>query len=129
MKINGVTINPGKSITITLGGIPKTFLSDNPLFDRIQSAVKKENWDEVVTLMAPEPIIEKLTSGLWKVIDGNVHVGTNKGTKKLPTELNNTVLSFLSEGSKAFERLVKFGVKLFDYPSEDAIDQLYSYLV
>jgi len=129
MKINGVTINPGKSITITLGGIPKTFLSDNPLFDRIQSAVKKENWDEVVTLMAPEPIIEKLTSGLWKVIDGNVHVGTNKGTKKLPTELNNTVLTFLSEGSKAFERLVKFGVKLFDNPSEDAIDQLYSYLV
>ena len=122
------TLVPNKSITLFVKGNQKSYLSDDPLFDQIMKCVREGTWDLLNKLMNPEVLIEKLSKGTFKVIDGVVCVGTDSGTHELPEELNSTVLEFMNE-KLPYDYLVKFAVKLFANPSESSVKQLYKYLV
>lgn len=122
------TLVPNKSITLFVKGNQKSYLSDDPLFDQIMKCVREGSWDLLNKLMNPEVLIEKLSKGTFKVIDGVVCVGTDSGTHELPEELNSTVLEFMNE-KLPYDYLVKFAVKLFANPSESSVKQLYKYLV
>ena len=122
------TLVPNKSITLFVKGNQKSYLSDDPLFDQIIKYIREGTWDLLNKLMNPEVLIEKLSKGTFKVIDGIVCVGTDSGTHELPEELNSTVLEFMNE-KLPYDYLVKFAVKLFANPSESSVKQLYKYLV
>ena len=122
------TLVPNKSITLFVKGNQKSYLSDDPLFDQIIKCIKEGSWDVLNKLMNPEVLIEKLSKGTFKVIDGVVYVGTDSGTHELPEELNSTVLEFMNE-NLPYNYLVKFAAKLFANQSESSVKQLYKYLV
>jgi len=122
------TLVPNKSITLFIKGNQKSYLSDDPLFNQIMKCIKEETWDLLNKLMNPEVLIEKLSKGTVKVIDGIVCVGTDAGMRELPEELNSTVLEFMND-KLPYDYLVKFAVKLFANPSESSVRQLYKYLV
>lgn len=121
------TVNPGVSITVYAKGVQKSFLYDDPVFAGVYSAIRESRWNDLEKLIFPEKLIEKLSKGVIKVIDGSVHLGTDEGTVELPEELNSTVLHFVQE-NLPYDYLVKFALKLFQNPSKSSIKQLYKYL-
>lgn len=122
------TLTAGKSLTLFVRGKQKTYLGDDPLFNQLIDCIKNQYWEKLDKLMNPEALIEKLSKGALKVTDGVVWMGTDSGEKELPEELNSTVLQFMND-NLPYDYLVNFALKLFANPSEDAIKQLYKYLV
>lgn len=112
-----------KSITVNIGGETHIIPSSHQFYDKLLSAIKCSDENEITSLVSTAKYIETKSSGQFKVVDGEIYVDG----KNVRGPLGKKIIAFIEE-ELPFEPLIEFARKLRNNPSQASIDQLYSFL-
>lgn len=116
------------SISVSFQEKIRTILVSDSHYEPLKEALKKEDWEQVLSLLSPADRLETVSAGEMYVSDNQVFLKVEDGSDwAVPTDLNETILRYLNSG-KAFQYLVLFANKLRANPSTDSVEQLFTFL-
>lgn len=113
-----------RSITVIWEGKPYTVVVDNPNYKGLFNALLSEQYDKVPELLSTEKRIETFSRGNIKVQDGKLFYRSIE----LKGVVVDKLFSLLRAGLKDASPLLNFIEKLMANPSNNSVEQLYTFL-
>lgn len=111
-------------ISIVWDGKPYNIGSDNPNFASLKKVLLDADYEHVPEYLDVEKRIEDFSSGNLHVKNGEVFYGSYR----LHGVVVDKLLQFLKQGMKDAEPIVNFINKLMANPSNNSVEQLYTFL-
>lgn len=111
-------------ISIVWDGKPYNIGSDNPSFAPLKKVLLDADYERVPEYLDMEKRIEDFSSGNLHVKNGEVFYGSYR----LHGVVVDKLLQFLKQGMKDAEPIVNFINKLMANPSNNSVEQLYTFL-
>jgi hypothetical protein len=113
----------GNNITIVIDNVPHTISSGDINYDKVKTALKDKDWDQIRKIINPEKMIIEYGNGniavrgdqlFWKDIE-------------MHNSLSTRLISALNEGFD-IEPMANFMENLMENPSKRAVSELYEFL-
>lgn len=122
-KLNYLISNA--SATVYLDDQPKTIFKDDPSFLEACQALRDRDWKKVSKLF--DVSIKSKSDGQMRREGDKIQVLCNNEWKDVPEDLGMVIQKFI-DMELPFEPLVAFAINLLQNPSQNSINQLFSFI-
>ena len=117
-----------QSVVVIYNSKHNTIKSDHPNYDKLISAFREGNWDDVPGLVSPEAAVSDLSDGRLSVEDGQVYLLDGDGGEfSVSQSLNDNIMLHIEQGLD-MKPLVQFGLNLQKNSSSRSISQLFEWI-
>lgn len=113
----------GDFISIVLNNKPYTIYKNDARFERVKTILKNQDWENIEAALDTVKTISKFSNGNIEVFENTV---TYKG-KPINNVVVSRILDFISKDFPV-NSLMNFLNKLMENPSQNSINQLYTFL-